>query len=321
MFGDTKAARWCSDYGLPVSQRVLTGLSGGESVLVPEELSSAIISLREQYGIARRLCYVHPMASDTAIVPRDTGDVTAYFVGREEAPTANDPTFDNVTLTARNIAAETRLSNDFADDSMINLADYVADKHARAFAIKEDECLINGDGTSTYGGIVGIRPGILGLAGAVDAASGHDLFSEITATDLRSVMAAAPDLPGFDPVWLTSKAGQNLMFERLADAAGGNNKLNLASAMRDQWGGYPIVTSPAMPTTTGDQSDVVMAVFGDLRMGAIFGDRRGINMMVDPYSLSSYQQVKIISSLRFDINVHGLGSSTAAGPIVALIGE
>jgi hypothetical protein len=56
-------------------------------------------------------------------------------------------------------------------------------------------------------------------------------------------------------------------------------------------------------------------------MGVIFGDRRGMTMMVDPYSLSSYQQVKIISSERFDINCHGVGDSSAAGPIVALVGN
>jgi len=76
-----------------------------------------------------------------------------------------------------------------------------------------------------------------------------------------------------------------------------------------------------MPTSTGDLSDVVMAIFGDLRMGVIFGDRRGMTMMVDPYSLSSYQQTKIISSERFDINCHGVGDASNAGPIVALIGE
>ena len=67
------------------------------------------------------------MASDTASVPRDSGDSTAYFVGREDAPTPSDPSLDNVELTAKNVAAETRLSNDYAEDSAINLADHVAE--------------------------------------------------------------------------------------------------------------------------------------------------------------------------------------------------
>jgi HK97 family phage major capsid protein len=324
IFGDANAARWCRDNGVQIAHRVLSGMGAGQSVVIPDELALPIISLREQYGLARRMCYVHPMVTDTASVPRDSGDVTAYFVGRETAPSSSDPTFDNVTLTAKNVAAETKISNDYADDSAINLADYVAEKHARAFAIKEDQCLINGDGTSTYGGIVGLRTLLSaagGLAGAVDAASNNDTFAEITSADLRNVMGAIQDLPGINPSWIVSKVGQNGMFGRLTDAAGGNTKRDLGAMMPEQYGGYAIVTSPAMPTSTGDLSDVVMAIFGDLRMGVIFGDRRGMTMMVDPYSLSSYQQTKIISSERFDINCHGVGSADASGPIVALVGE
>jgi HK97 family phage major capsid protein len=261
------------------------------------------------------------MAGDTATVPRMLSGATAYFVGRESAPSQSDPAMDNITLTAKNVAAETRLSNDYADDSIINLADLIADEHARAFAQKEDACLFNGDGTSAYGGIVGLRTAILGLAGAVDAASGHDTLSEIDAPDLRRVIAALPDIPGVNPIWITSKAGQNMVFGRLTDAAGGNTKRDLASRMPDQWGGYDIVTTSEMPKVLTDLSDVVMFLFGDLRMGVLMGDRRGMTMMVDPYSLSSYQQTKIISSERFDINCHGVGTATVAGPIVALIGE
>lgn len=329
LFGDQEAMRWCRDHQVELAaalagglaKRVLTGMAPGQSVVVPEELILPIISLRERYGIARRLCQVYPMSSDTASVPRDIGDVTAYFVGRESAPTANDPTFDNITLTAKNLAAETRIANDYAEDSVINLADHVAQKFARAFAVKEDNCLFNGDGTSTYGGIVGLRVAILGLAGAIDAASGHDTFSEIDASDLRTVMAKLPDYPGIDPSWITSKPGQNALFGRLTDAAGGNTKRDQAQKMPDQWGGYNILTSPAMPKVLTDLSDVAMVLFGDLRMGVLIGDRRGITIMVDPYSLSSYQQTKIVGSERFDINCHGVGDASNPGPVVALVGE
>lgn len=321
IFGKLDSARWCRDYGVQMDQRVLTGTAGGQSVIVPDEMVLPIISLREQYGLARRMCYVHPMASDTANVPRDSADVTAYFVGREAAPTVGDPGFDDVQLTARNLACETRLSNDYADDSAINLADHVAQKHARGFAVKEDGCLFNGDGSSTYGGIQGIRPTILGLAGAVDGASGNDTFAEMTAADLRKVMGTLPEFPGINPSWFSSKPASEAMFGRLKDAVGGNTKQDLSQGEPDTWGGYDIVTSPAMPTALTDISDTAMAIFGDLMMGVILGDRRGITMMVDPYSLSSYQQTKIISSERFDLNCHGLGDASNAGPIVALIAE
>lgn len=329
IFGDEQAARWCRDHGMQVvratnaEQRVLTGVGAGQSVVVPDEMVLPMINLQEQYGMARRMCYVHPMSSDTATVPRRASGVTAYFVGREGAPTANDPGMDNINLTAKNVATETRLSNDYADDSAINLADFVVNEHAIAFATKEDECLINGDGSSTYGGIVGLRTLLLDstLAGGVDGASGIDTLAEITATDLRNVMAALPDFPGINPVWICSKYAQNTVFGRLTDAAGGNTKRDVAAKMPDQYAGYDIATSPTMPKVATDLSNVVMVLFGDLRMGVVFGDRRRFTLMVDPYSLSSNQQTKLISSQRFDINCHGIGDTSLAGPIVSLIGE
>jgi HK97 family phage major capsid protein len=333
MFADDSAARWCRDHGVELAiaggdfraTRVLTGLAAGQSVVVPEELALPIINLREQYGVMRRLAYVHPMSTDTTTVPRRIGGVTAYFVGREAAPTAGDPTLDNVSLTARNIAAETRISNDYADDSLINLADFVAQEMALAFATKEDTCAIDGDGTSTYGGIVGLRTLLAAsgsLAGAVDAASGHDTFLEITSPDLDGVVGALPDFPGLNPVWLTSKRGEALMFGRLRTAAGGS-KRDMAERVQRAWDGDPIEICQAMPKGTGttDYSDVVMALYGDFRQGVIFGDRRGMTLLTDPYSLSSYQQTKIVASERFDIVCHGVGDTSNAGPIVALVGE
>lgn len=335
IFGDPDAARWARDHGVQLAvadkqtmraARVLSGVTAGQSVLVPDELVTPIINLREQYGVIRRLAYLHPMMSDTATVPRRTAGVTAYFVGKEEAPTANDPGLDNISLTARNVAAETRIANDYADDTAINLADFVAAEFALAFATKEDDCAINGDGTSTYGGIVGLRTLLNaagGLAGAVDGASGHDTFAEITSADLDGVVGALPDFPGLMPVWLASKRGEALMFGRLRTAAGGNTKRDMAERAPKQWDGDAIEISQAMPKGTGstDYSDVVMALYGDFRQGVVFGDRRGFTLMVDPYSLSSYQQTKLVGSERFDINPHGVGDSSNAGPIVALVGE
>jgi len=205
--------------------------------------------------------------------------------------------------------------------SIIGLADHVAEKQARAFAIAEDSALFNGDGTSTYGGIVGIRVKLIGTAGAVDAASGHDTFLEITAPDLRKIMATAPDLPGYSPSWYTSKYGREQLFGRLADSAGGNTKRDLASGEQMQYAGYPIRTSPAMPKVGTDLSNVAMVLFGDIRLGVKMGQRKAIEMMVNPYVLMDQGQTQILSFERIDFNVHGVGDASNPGPILGLFGE
>jgi hypothetical protein len=77
-----------------------------------------------------------------------------------------------------------------------NIGDILTGEIAYAYALGEDGCLFSGDGTSTYGGMTGLRKifndGVGALAGSVDAASGHDTMAEIDAIDLASVQGKLP---------------------------------------------------------------------------------------------------------------------------------
>ena len=58
-------------------------------------------------------------------IPRQTSDVTAYWLSETGAPTRNDPGFDQITLTPKKCGAETRLSRDLLMQSPV-AADQVA---------------------------------------------------------------------------------------------------------------------------------------------------------------------------------------------------
>lgn len=320
VFGDEEAMRWCKDN----SVRVMTGTSSSTSSVVPDEMIQPIINLRESYGVARQRCFIQPMSSDTAVVPRRVSGVTAYFPGRTEATTESDAAFDDVNLVARELSALTRVSKAYAADAIIDIGDFLTNEIAYAFAVKEDDCLFNGDGTSTYGGIYGIRPKIIDgthTAGAVDAASGIDTLAEITADDLLGASGALPDFAGINPGWYTSKKGNSLVFDALKAAAGGNTMTDLSGMPAKQWLGDEVVISQVMPKVTTDLSNVAMLVYGDLNMGATFGDRMGIDVDILTERYAEYRQIGIMATERMDIVVHGLGDNTDAGPIVALIGE
>jgi len=320
VFGDEDAMRWCKDN----SVRVMTGTSSGTASVVPDEMIQPIINLREMYGIARQRCFVQPMSSDTATVPRRVSGVTAYFPGRNEATTESDATFDDVNLVAREVSALTRVSNAYAADAVIDLGDFLVNEMGYAFAVKEDDCLFNGDGTSTYGGIYGIRAKIIDgthTTGAVDAASGIDTLAEITADDLLGASGALPEYPGINPAWYTSKKGNALVFDALKAAAGGNTISDLGARPSLSWLGDEIVISQSMPKVTTDLSNVAMLLYGDLNLGVVFGDRMGIEVNILRERYAEYRQIGIMATERMDIVVHGLGDTSDAGPIVALIGE
>jgi HK97 family phage major capsid protein len=287
-------------------------------------MRTAIIDLREQYGVARRLLRVLPMGSDTLMVPRRTGGVTAYFVGENATVTDSDKAWDQVQLSAKKLGALSKLSMEYAEDAVIDVAADLANEMAYAFAVKEDECWLNGDGTSTYGGMFGIRTKIIDgthTAGAIDAGSNNDTFAEINADDILSVIGALPVYAEANAKWLVSKRGKALMFDALTSAAGGNNMMDLAGRRVNQYLGDEIVVSQAMPTVTTDLSNVAMALYGDFSLASTMGDRRGFNVMVLRERFAELGQVGVLGFERFDIVNHDLGSTTAAGPVVALIGE
>lgn len=325
LFKRQSAMRWMqdrfgSDFMAALGENV--GTKGG--FLVPDEFSQAVIDLREEYGIARRVCRVLPMGSDTLLIPRQTGNMTTYYVGENTEITASDVAFDQVTLVARKLAAITRIASELAEDAVVDIAQLVVRDIAWGFANAEDNALFNGDGTSTYGGIYGVRPKIIDgnhAAGAVDAASGNDTFAEVTLADLHNMMAALPQYALRNAAFYISQPGFALVLERLTAAAGGNTIGTLEAGMQPRFLGYPVYVTQAMPTSTGDLSNVVMVLFGDMSLAATMGDRRMIRVMQDESRYLEYDQLAIRATERFDINVHDLGDGTTAGPIVALVGE
>jgi len=295
---------------------------------VPDELEMAITDLRVEYGVARQLCKVIQMGSATAGIPIRTAGVTAYFTAEQGSPTASDMTWGQAQLVAKNLSAETRITTQLAEDAIVDIAAIVADEHAWAFAAKEDNCFINGDGTSTYGGIVGLIPkfeaayatlaGVHIHAGAGNAA---DAFTEVLSADLTGVMGKCPSYARANAKWLINPTGDCTVFDRLMAAAGGNNTITLAGSIQPAYLGKRRVISEQMPGASTDFSNKVMLMYGDFSKACFFGDRRGITIQVlrELYAVSG--QIAVLGTERFDINVaYAIGDTSAAGSVVALVG-
>lgn len=326
IFGEGRAEiarNWCVENGLQAHLKAQAeGQNTAGGFLVPTEFETAIIDLREEYGTFRRQCRLIPMGSDSMTIPRRASGVTAYWVGENSQITESQKGWDQVSLVAKKLAALSRMSTELSEDAVINISDDLAQEMAYAFAAAEDAAGWNGDGTSTYGGITGVRTKILGKAGAVDGASGHDTFAEIDASDLANVMAKLPKYAERNAKWYCSQPAWALVFQRLIAASGGVtiSELTGGKPVR-RYLGYDVEIDQTLPTSTGDLSDVAMLFFGDLRLAATMGERRGIRIKTSDDRYFEYDQIGIQGTERVDINVHDVGDASAAGPIVALIGE
>ena len=318
--GNTRAAQWCHDHGIEVrgTSPLTTTTNSLGGYLVPEVLESTIIDLREERGVARRSVRVMPMASDSVVIPRRASGVTAYFVAENAEITASDKNWDAVSLTARKLAVMCKMSSEIAEDAIISIADDLASEIAYAFADKEDECLFNGDGTSTYGGVVGLKSAVA-AGGKVTAATGNTAFSTLDLEDFEQMVGKLPQYAVANAAWYVSRVGWANSMLRLAEAAGGNTVAQVAGGAPFQFLGFPVVIAQVMnSTTTAQVSTDGLAYLGDLRLAATMGTRRGISIDVDPSRYFEFDQIAIRGTQRFDLNVHERGTASVAGPVIML---
>ena len=122
--------------------------------------------------------------------------------------------------------------------------------------------------------------------------------------------------------WYVSPEGNDLVFQRLAAVSGGASMVERGGCvMISSYAGYPIIVADKMPTSTGDLSDGVMALFGNMSQAVAFGVRRDIRIRVDESRYAEFDQLALIATQRYEIAAHDVGTASAAGPLVALVGE
>lgn len=326
--GQERSARFCRDHGLEI-RAMGEGTNEYGGFLVPEEFGNDLIDLREMYGVFRRNAKIVPMASDTRSDPRRTGGLTAYFVNEADSITASDKSWDRVNLVAKKLAVLARVSSELNEDSVISLADDLANEMAYAFANKEDECGFNGDGTSTYGGIVGARAKLTGLSGTIANIAGLQVgsgnaYSELALVDFEGVVGRLPqyaDTP--NAKWFVHRSFYYNVMVKVMLASGGVTAAEIEQARTKQFLGYAVEFSQVMPKAEANSQ--VCALLGDLSLAASLGSRRETTISVSEHSRFANDQIEFKGTQRFDINVHSVGNADATaanrvpGPIVGLI--
>jgi HK97 family phage major capsid protein len=321
VLGDERAMRRCKNFGVHIERATGEGVNTSGGVLVPDDFNAAIVNLRELTGVFRRNAEVVPMNRDSLDWPRRTSGMTAYFVAENAELTESDMAFDGIRLTANKVAALAKISSELDEDS--DVGEHVGSEIAYALSTVEDSCGWNGTGTSAYGGMRGVTTialdGLHGLAKAV-AATGHNTFGLLDTTDLANLVGAVQAIALPNARWFCSQFAYAMTFCRLSTPVlHGNMTVGAEDRDRPTFWGWPIVAVPALPQIATTLSGSVMLAFGDLSLAAALGDRRGTNIRRLTERFADADQIGIMGTERFDINVHDLGSSTVAPPLACLV--
>lgn len=327
---------WCKDHGFVLdymddelkAQTEASNTGGG--YLVPEQFENQLIVLRENYGVMRQAMTVVPMSSDTTMIPRRTGGLTTYYIDENTTITESSLAFDQVRLVAKKLGALGTWSSEVAEDAVISMADRLAGEIAYAFALAEDKAALLGDGTSSYGGIVGFRKAIMNLTGTIANIAGAVVQTgtggyTTTLSDYQKVVAKLPqyaDTP--NACWIMSRSTWASCAQVAELAQGGVTSTEVINGVRQlRFLGYPVKISQVMPVAyvTSDP----FCLFGDFGLAGKFGDRRMTTIAASEHANFAKDQLTIRGTERYDVKIHDVGnqSATAAsrvpGPVCALV--
>ena len=126
-----------------------TGAEGG--YLVPDEFSRRLLGLVQAKSVTMDDLDVRNMISDVQYIPKVTSGNTAYFVAEMGTITTSDAEFDQITLTAKKVAALTEVSTELLEDNNVMVADFLVEQMAKDIALKVDNEIYEGTGGTFTG--------------------------------------------------------------------------------------------------------------------------------------------------------------------------
>lgn len=322
IYQNDKALDWCKSNGIVIAKAAgeTVGSSGG--FLVPMDLANAILDIRDSYGAFRRRARLAPMASDNTTVPRRPGGTGAFFVGENVATPESAANVDQISLTAKKIGSLVRIPSELEEDASTDIVDFVANEIALAFAIQEDDCAFNGDGTSAYGRMRGI--GAIVLDGShskakVVAASGHNTFLTVDSTDLANLMTAVQASAIPNAAWYCSQTCFAQTFCRLAGGTGYLPMAETDGIITPHYLGFPVILTQKLPLITTTLTGKTMLVFGDMYLAGVLGQRRGVTLARSADRYLDQDLIAVLGTQRFHAVVHDLGDNVNFGSLAALV--
>jgi len=274
------------------AQSIGTDSLGGFTV--PDPLSDALINLIEDRGTARQKSQRIVMSADTWSVPKVAGQATIYYPSEAASITDSSVSFSQVQLTAKKLAALVKMSTEVTEDSILDMLSVVVDSIAYSIALEEDKNLFNG----VAGGVN--TSGIAGDASVDDTNVAS--VSALALTDLTACSAGIGNpIIGAVNEWYMSPVVFHGAVRDLLNAAGNNSMRELEEGQRPTLLGYPVNLVSCLPSAPA--SGELVAVFGDLRLGAYFGDRRALNFKTLNELYMEQDQIGVVATERIDIKV------------------
>ena len=267
--------------GDKISAKALTTSDSGlapddaqAGLLVPVELRNEVLRIAEtQYGLARRDMFYLPFSGpgNTRTIPTLGTSVTVNWTGEGSQKLGTQPKFNLVTQTLKKLTAIVPMTEEILEDSLINLNTLLGQLFAEAISKEEDIQFFAGTG-SPWTGILNN-----GQVNIVNQVSGD--VTQLTADDLLDMIDKTPSgaLSGAK-FYLNRKT---LSIIRKLKTLGGTGEYilqNPGQGLPATIWNYPYELSDAFPDPVNVKTGDAYILFGNLKQGAIFGDKQQIRI-------------------------------------------
>lgn len=271
-----------------ISQRALVSNvhSGAGAFVGTDVLGSSLIELlrKAQYVMQLGATSLPGLQGDIAI-PRQTGGATCFWLGQGATLTRTQQVVDQLGMTPHRCAAATAYDKQLLAQSSVPVEAFVRNDLMTIIAIEKDRVAINGTGTN------GEPLGIINTTG---------LSTVVTISAAQAPIFT--DVVKFETNVAANDADRGRLGYLVTPTVRGNAKGTakftnggIAIWENDQMNGYPARATNQVPTATsmifGNWSDLIIA------------DWDGLDVVVDPYSLSLQGQISVVIQTLTDVGL------------------
>lgn len=264
----------------PFTKSINEGTTTAGGYLTPQEQRMELLAYGREESIALADCQHIPMTSDSMLVNKENAKASVAFTDEATDATETNPTFDQVTITAKRMDGYVKISNEVMEDAQVTggLVGRLMEQFMEAVGQKIDSTVFVGAGSP--------MSGVFKNSGySLVLATGSAAFSMLVAANFLAAEAKIAEPDARNAKYYVSRSVLLNYIYGINDTTGRpifrNSEI---TGYEDSINGYPVRRVAQAPATSAASTGFV--VFGDL-MGVIIGDRlTNISLFYDPYSLS-----------------------------------
>lgn len=264
-------------------------------LLIPDELRTEVLRIKENYGLARRDMFYLPFSGpgNSRTIPALGTSVSVFWTNEGAKKKSTQPKFSVITQTLKKLAAIVPFTEEILEDSAIDVVSLVGQLFAEAVAKEEDLQFFAGTG-SPWTGLLnnGNVNSVTMLAGDAGDTLADELLRMQDATPSGALDGAKYYL---NRQWLSK-------IRKLKGSDGQYVYQAPANGLPGTIWNHPYELSDAFPTPAQTSIGEAFILFANLKQAAVFGDKQQLRVkMLDQATITDSDDSTVLNLAEQDM--------------------